>query len=233
MNARAWSGWLLVAPLVVLAVALVAQLQGPAVTSIPYSRFLALVDGGRVTEVEIGDETIRGVYGDGDRIELETTRPPGIEEQELIRELRDHDVEFTGSRPSGIGSFLVSVLAWVIPLLLILSFWLFFSRRIGAGAGGAMSLGRSQHKVYDRQDLRTSFADVAGLDEAVEEIGEVVDFLEHPDRYRKLGGRIPKGVLLVGPPGTGKTLLARAVAGEAEVPRPHTLEAVGIGRRTT
>ncbi|HUP33221.1 MAG TPA: ATP-dependent zinc metalloprotease FtsH [Gaiellaceae bacterium] len=214
--------WRILLPVLVFALAalLFGRLTGePAKSEIPYSRFLDLVGAGRVVEAEIGEESIRGVYRDGERVEFTTTRPPGVDEQELLRELRAHDVEFTGSRPGGAGPFLRSLLAWLLPFLLIIAVWLFLLRRVQLGGGaGAMSLGRSQHKVYDRKDLRTSFADVAGLDEAVEEVHEVVDFLKHPQRYRELGGRIPRGVLLVGPPGTGKTLLARAVAGEADVP---------------
>ena len=96
--------------------------------------------------------------------------------------------------------------------------WIFLMRRIGGGPTQALSFGRSKAKIYDRKELKTTFADVAGVDEAKAELVEVVDFLKNPKKYQRLGGRIPKGVLLVGPPGTGKTLLARAVAGEADVP---------------
>jgi cell division protease FtsH len=209
-------------PLFVLVLVLLffGSLAGePAGRTIPYSRFLELVASDRVVEASIGEEKVTGVYTDGERVEFTTTRPPGVDEQELLAELRAHDVEFSGSRPSGIGSFLRGLLTWMVPFVLLIALWLFVLRRFQLGGGaGAMSLGQSQHKVYDRKDLLTSFADVAGLDEAVEELKEVVDFLQNPNRYRALGGRIPKGALIVGPPGTGKTLLARAVAGEAAVP---------------
>ena len=186
--------------------------------SLTYSRFLDLVDEGRVVKVEVGSEQVSGVYQERDElVEFVSTRPPGTENEALLRELRAHKVEFTGSRPSGLSSFLRSfLLAWVLPIVLLFALWRLILRRAQPGIG-AMTLGRSQHKVYLQRD-GTSFADVAGVDEAVEELREIVDFLRDPQRYRRLGGRIPKGVLLVGAPGTGKTLLARAIAGEASAP---------------
>jgi cell division protease FtsH len=217
-------GWLQpliwVAILVMVLVLLGRGLGGTSGVSIPYSRFLALVQENRVVKVEIGSQSVTGVYRQGSkRVDFSATRPPGVDESKLLDRLSAHHVEFSGSQPSGLGQFLLTLLAWLLPLVLIIGVWIWFIRRAGAGGlGGGLALGRSQHKIYDRRDLRTSFNDVAGLDEAVEELREVVDFLKQPQRYRRLGGRIPKGVLLVGPPGTGKTLLARAVAGEAEVP---------------
>ncbi len=191
--------------------------RGP--TPIAYSRFLDLVDAGKVRRVEISAQEVSGEYGAGSRVvSFVATRPPGVDDRALIRDLRTHRVEFTGVQSSGPGAFLRSLLLeWILPLVLIVGFWRLLARRLGPGAG-AMSFGRSQPKIYNRKDMRTSFADVAGVDEAVEELREVVDFLKYPRRFERLGGTIPKGVLLVGPPGTGKTLLARAVAGEADVP---------------
>jgi cell division protease FtsH len=188
---------------------------------LPYSRFLGLVNAGRVEKVDIGTRDVTGVYRDGGRtVSFSATRPPDLSETSLVRDLQAHRVQFTGDQPSALGGLLGSLLLFlVLPIALLVAAGLFIARRVGGGSGGsAISLGRSRHRTYDRTDLRTTFSDVAGVEEAVEELREVVDFLEHPARYRRLGGRIPKGVLLVGPPGTGKTLLARAVAGEADVP---------------
>src|SRR5207253_1217725 len=107
---------------------------------------------------------------------------------------------------------------WIVPLGVMVGIWMFLMRRVGGGPTQALSFGRSKHKIFDRKELKTTFADVAGVDEAKAELVEIIDFLKNPRKYQRLGGRLPKGVLLVGPPGTGKTLLARAVAGEADVP---------------
>jgi cell division protease FtsH len=187
--------------------------------TIPYSEFLTAVDQGRVVKAEIGETEIDGVYKvSGEEKDFRTIRPPGVDDRELISSLQAAGVEFTGFRPSGFSRFVTQfLLGWILPLVFLVGIWIFFLRRFQGGAGGAMRLGQSKHKVFDRSELKTSFKDVAGVDEAVAELREVVDFLKSPAKYQKLGGRIPKGVLLAGPPGTGKTLLARAVAGEAGV----------------
>jgi cell division protease FtsH len=192
---------------------------GPLRQVIPYSQFLSLVDQGRVQSVAISPTDVTGVYRSAAGPQLfDATRPPQADDITLIPFLERKDVEFSGSEPSPIGSFFTNfVLSWLLPFLFFAGLWALAFRRFGPGAS-AMNFGRSRHKIYDRKDLRTSFADVAGVDEAVEELREVVDFLRRPERYQRLGARIPKGVLLAGPPGTGKTLLARAVAGEAGVP---------------
>ncbi|HVL82308.1 MAG TPA: ATP-dependent zinc metalloprotease FtsH [Actinomycetota bacterium] len=180
---------------------------------ISYSRFKQLLRDGRVTEVEISSSQIRGEFrDDGETRPFQTALPP-IEDQDLIPQLEESgiDYDFVPDNP------IWGLLTWVLPFGLIILFWMFLLRRMGGGAA-ALNFGRSKAKLYNRKEMRTTFADVAGVDEAVAELNEVVDFLKQPKKYQRLGGRIPKGVLLVGPPGTGKTLLARAVAGEADVP---------------
>ncbi|MGZ6662587.1 MAG: ATP-dependent zinc metalloprotease FtsH [Solirubrobacteraceae bacterium] len=192
---------------------------GPNRAVIPYSQFLHLVDQGRVQSASIASTDVTGTYQAANGQQLfDATRPPQADDTALVPLLERKGVQFTGSQPSPIGSFITGfLLSWLLPFVLLAGFWALAFRRFGPGAG-AMSFGRSRHKIYDRRDLRTTFADVAGVDEAVEELREVVDFLRRPERYARLGARIPKGVLLAGPPGTGKTLLARAIAGEAGVP---------------
>ena len=202
--------------------------RGPAPKEIPYSEFLARLRAGQVERAEVSatevealikarqgapvDTTPRGLAA---RTVI-TTRIPGVDDQKLVDELAARGVQFRGHavRPS----FLRDLLIGWFPILMIIGFyWLIMSRV--AKRGGPLSVGKSQAKIYDRnQGERATFADVAGVEEAKAELVEVVNFLKEPAKYRAIGARIPKGVLLVGPPGTGKTLLARAVAGEAGVP---------------
>jgi cell division protease FtsH len=191
-----------------------------AVQRLSYSEFKAAVGAGQVAEVEVSPTLIRGrlvarASGEGkpatkgDR--FETIR---VDDPHLLRDLTSHRVAVTGAVDSAL---VRDLLSWVVPTLVIVGAWFLLLRPM-AGRGGLMAVGRSRAKVYMEKDVKVRFADVAGVDEAKEELWEVIEFLKTPEKFRRLGGRIPKGILLVGPPGTGKTLLARAVAGEASVP---------------
>ncbi len=189
----------------------------PAGRTMPYSEFKALLRTGAVAEVTVGDQVIRGTLkqapsGDGQSRQFTTTR---VDDPKLTEELEAQQVKYTGEL---VNRWLPELLSWIIPLVFFIAIWGFFFRRMGGAEGGVMSFARSRGKVYADDEVKVRFSDVAGVDEAEEELKEIVEFLKNPKKYTNLGGRIPKGVLLVGPPGTGKTLLARAVAGEADVP---------------
>ena len=185
-------------------------------TPIPYSRFQTLLNEDKVAEIGITQNSIRGT--------LKEAQPDGLKEfvttrvdPELAQSLDKHGVVYTGVIES---TWLSDLLSWIIPGIFFVAIWMFVIRRMGEGGGlgGLMAIGKSRAKVYVEKETKVTFADVAGVDEAKEELVEIVNFLKDPQNYGRLGGRSPKGVLLVGPPGTGKTLLARAVAGEAGVP---------------
>jgi cell division protease FtsH len=193
---------------------------------VPYTFFRQQVIAGNVKEVNARADVIQGVFrkavkfeGKGPETTFETVRPVFAQDDELLKLLLDKRVE-VNARPIDEGrSFLATLLISFGPTLLIVGLLIYFLRRSAAAAGGgALALGRSKAKRYDASATRVTFEDVAGIDEVEDELKEIVDFLKNPDRYRKLGATFPKGVLLSGPPGTGKTLLARAVAGEADVP---------------
>jgi cell division protease FtsH len=221
---------------IIVLVVLQSWLLAPRVRELPMSRFLELVRQDRVARVSFGEREIRGVLrrqagreaappepGWLERLTgtpagepFTVVRIPGMDEAALIRELEAHRVEFSGRVESTLLRDLF--FGWVLPIGVMAAIWVVVMRRMGGGPTQALTFGRSRAKIYDRKELKVTFADVAGVDEARAELMEVVDFLRNPRKYQRLGGRIPKGVLLVGPPGSGKTLLARAVAGEADVP---------------
>ncbi|HEV2755554.1 MAG TPA: ATP-dependent zinc metalloprotease FtsH [Actinomycetota bacterium] len=197
---------------------------GPSTEEITFTRLFELAEKGDLVEANISESSVSGTMktqgDDGqEEVSFTTTIPPNFETNEIYRRLERADVDVTGSQPSAWTAFFF---AWIVPFALIGGLYFLFMRRLrrqmGGGAGGPLSLGKNKAKLYDRTDLKTTFADVAGVDEVEAELVELVDYLKNPARYEKIGARIPKGVLLVGPPGTGKTLLARAVAGEAGVP---------------
>ena len=204
--------WYVLAFLLVLSVAQAFFFYQPG-RAIPYSEFKAKLRTNQITEVYVRADRIRGTLKSGDGTQPFTTT--AIEDPDLVKELEQHGVKYSGEATN---NWLPELLGWIVPLVLIVALWGFFFRRMGGAEGGVMSFARSRAKIYAENDVKVSFADVAGVDEAAEELREIVDFLKNPKKYTSLGGRIPKGVLLVGPPGTGKTLLARAVAGEAKVP---------------
>jgi len=195
--------------LLALAQAFFFQLQGGDTVS--YSDFKNMVRQDKVQEVTLSDDRVRGKLKDGKTFQAVRVTA----DAKLPEELEQHAVKYSGEVAS---RWLSDVIGWVLPLLFIVGLWTFFLRRMGGAEGGVMSFARSKAKIYADDDVKVSFGDVAGVDEAEEELKEIVEFLKTPRKYTSIGGKIPKGVLLVGPPGTGKTLLARAVAGEAKVP---------------
>jgi cell division protease FtsH len=180
---------------------------------IPYSEFQQLTDQGKVTDLVIGPSRITGTYRDaanGTPQHFSTLRV----DPALADSLKKENMTFSGEAEPGLWA---TLLGWLMPTLAFVLVWMFLVRPMAGGAGGVLSIGKSKARIYAEKDTKVTFADVAGVDEAKEELKEVVSFLKDPKSYGRLGARVPKGVLLVGPPGTGKTLLARAVAGEAGV----------------
>lgn len=182
---------------------------------IDYSRFIADVKSGQVNKVVIDGRTISGETTEGKHF---TTYSPG-DDPGLIGDLLDNGVVIEAKPEEGTGLLMQVFISW-FPMLLLIAVWIFFMRQMQGGAGGrgALSFGKSRARMLSEEQVKVTFGDVAGCDEAKEEVKELVDFLRDPGRFQKLGGKIPRGVLMVGPPGTGKTLLARAIAGEAKVP---------------
>ncbi|WP_246804174.1 ATP-dependent metallopeptidase FtsH/Yme1/Tma family protein [Desulfosarcina cetonica] len=180
---------------------------------IPYSEFIQAVASDRVKEVSIGDVAIHGRMTDaqGKEIFFKTVRV----DNDLATKLSGHRIKYSGEIEN---TFLKTLFSWLVPISIFYVIWFFLMRRMQAGAAGMMTLGKNKAKLVGEHDIETRFIDVAGADESKEELSEIVSFLTEPQRYQELGGRMPKGILLVGPPGTGKTLLARAVAGESGAP---------------
>lgn len=180
---------------------------------VEYSQFLEEVKQGRISKVVMEGRTLKATTNDGKRIT--SYAPPDLW---LVSDLLKYDVKIE-ARPDEEPSFLMNIFVSWFPMLLLIGVWVFFMRQMqGGGKGGAFSFGKSKARMTDESQNTVTFADVAGCDEAKEEVQEIVDFLRDPSKFQKLGGRIPKGVLMVGNPGTGKTLLAKAIAGEAKVP---------------
>jgi cell division protease FtsH len=228
MDKRKRNYWLSLGANLLVGVALIYILNRAMAPSgpkeIPYSDFLAEVRAGHMAQVQITDKTLVGVLKEekpnsGNATParmLKATRLPAMDETTLLKELDAHGVKFSGHMESRSG-WPYALASWVLPLLIMAGIYRVGIQRMGQ-AGGPLTFGKNRAKIHDQAaEVKVTFEDVAGVDEAEAELVEVVDFLKHPKKYQALGGRIPKGVLLMGPPGTGKTLLARAVAGEAGV----------------
>jgi cell division protease FtsH len=213
--------WYIIAALIAVMLIQNYVLEATQTKTIPYSEFEDLVGHGGVSDLVVGPTKITGTLKDtkpGEPKQFSTIRVP----PDVADKLTAAKLTFSGEPPPGV---LVSILGWLLPSLGFLVLWMFMIRPMtgqsggmGGGLGGLMAIGKSRAKVYVETDTKVTFADVAGVEEAKDELSEVVDFLKNPELHSRLGARMPKGILLVGPPGTGKTLLARAVAGEAGVP---------------
>ena len=181
-------------------------------TPVSYSEFLAMVADERVEEVVIQGQELKGIDTQGEKFHVYAPDDP-----DLITTLRSKGIRISAKPPAESPWYMSVLVSW-FPMIILIGVWIFFMRQMQSGGGKAMSFGKSRARLLSDQSAKVTFEDVAGIDEAKEELGEIVEFLRDPKKFTRLGGRIPKGVLLMGPPGTGKTLLARAIAGEAGVP---------------
>ena len=222
--------WYFVVMILIL-VLMQTTFMSPTAESIPYNQFKSLLKDGRVTDLVVGDTTIRGQMGregmaivlpperlgelDRDQRETFPFTVVKVDDPNLIAQLEEAGIPFRGEVTS---NWLPTLLSWLVPVALFFVLWSYLISKMGGAGSGMMQIGKSKAKVYIETKPGVTFEDVEGIDEAEEELVEVVEYLKTPQKYQRLGGRLPKGVLLVGPPGTGKTLLARAVAGEARVP---------------
>ncbi|RMG49141.1 MAG: ATP-dependent metallopeptidase FtsH/Yme1/Tma family protein, partial [Acidobacteria bacterium] len=191
-----------------------AQNSGNAgIQKLSFSELVKQVDQGNVLKATFEEDQITGTLSSG---RFKTDLPNGEMQADLAKRMLEHGVEVNWQSSSS--GYWVSFLTWGVPFLLLIGVWIFMLRQMQVSGNKALSFGKSRARLLSNQQKRVTFKDVAGVDEAKEELAEIIEFLKDPQKFQKLGGRIPKGVLMMGPPGTGKTLLARAVAGEAGVP---------------
>ncbi len=203
--------WLVITLMMIMLYNLFNQ-QQPSETSISYTEFLSMVENERVSRVVLQGQEL--FVTDTNRNQFKVFSP---QDSDMIRILREKGVTIEAKPPQEAPWYMNILVSW-FPMIVLIGVWIFFMRQMQAGGGKALSFGKSRARLHSDQQAKVTFEDVAGIDEAKEELGEIIDFLKEPKKFTRLGGRIPKGVLLMGSPGTGKTLLARAIAGEAGVP---------------
>jgi cell division protease FtsH len=207
--------WVVIICAVVLVYMAVKTGRGPTPANLKVSDFVAYVQDGKIKEADITGSDVQGTMTEGGVAkQFHTVIPPNY--PEIYKMLQDKGVKYTWKESTGSGW--IGILLNAVPVLILLGLWIFMMRQMQSGGNKALSFGKSRARLHSSQQKKVTFKDVAGVDEAKEELQEIIEFLREPQKFQKLGGRIPKGVLLIGPPGTGKTLLARAIAGEANVP---------------
>jgi len=207
--------WVVIICAVVLVYMAVKTGRGPTPANLKVSDFVAYVQDGKIKEADITGSDVQGMMTEGGVAkQFHTVIPPNY--PEIYKMLQDKGVKYTWKESTGSGW--IGILFNAVPVLILLGLWIFMMRQMQSGGNKALSFGKSRARLHSSQQKKVTFKDVAGVDEAKEELQEIIEFLREPQKFQKLGGRIPKGVLLIGPPGTGKTLLARAIAGEANVP---------------
>ncbi len=214
MNARVktFALWIVVVLFMILLFNLINTPTRPPETEIIFSDFMGKLDKGEVVEVTIKESHIQGVLKDGSKFKTYAAEYP-----DLVKTLRDKNIRITAKPPDEHPWYLTFLITWG-PFVLFIALWVFMMRQMQVGGNKALSFGKSRARLLSEDRKKITFADVAGINEAKEEVAEIIEFLKDPPKFQRLGGRIPKGVLIVGPPGTGKTLLAKAIAGEAGVP---------------
>ncbi|MCC6883148.1 MAG: ATP-dependent zinc metalloprotease FtsH [Verrucomicrobiales bacterium] len=213
-NVKTLVFWVVLVCVGVLVWAVIQAGGGKREEALTFTQFLSEVEAGRIKTVTITGNEVKGTFRDDQSKQLRTVIPPNYDQTYDILRQRNVNIELKDTSGGSWLSFLVNA----VPFILLIAFWIFMMRQMQSGGNKALSFGKSRARLHSSQQKKVTFKDVAGVEEAKDELQEIIEFLREPQKFQKLGGRIPKGVLLIGPPGTGKTLLARAIAGEAEVP---------------